>query len=206
MFSFFDNISILEGVYWASAIIGGLLFVLRLLLMLFGGALGGDLDGHGLGGHDGMTDVQTPDGDPMGHAGESDVSFRMLSFQGIAAFFMMFGLAGLTLLSTELHQAWVILGSMAIGVFAMWSVSQLYRLAFRLQSEGNIRIESAVGQTGRVYLRIPAEGTGQVQVSVQGSLREFDAVSADNSPIASGVYVQVEAVLDVHTLVVRIKS
>lgn len=206
MVTFLSQLSILEAVYWAAAILGGVLFVVRLLLMLIGGFadFGGDVgDAAGI-------DLGDPGGvDPgsidVGHPGDTVASFNLFSFQGIAAFFMMFGLSGLTLLSTGIHQVLVILGSLSIGVFAMWVISQLYRQAYRLQSDGTVDIRNAVGQTGRVYLRIPSEGTGQVQVAVQERMREFDAVSADQSPIASGEFIVVEAILDQRTLVVRKK-
>jgi len=200
MIPFFSNLSVLESVYWASAIIGGVLFVVRVLLMLIGGVTDFGGDAGDAGGH-----FDDPGAADVGHPGDSTGSFNIFSFQGIAAFFMMFGLAGLTLLSTSMHQVWVILGSLVVGAFAMWVVAQLYRQAFRLQSDGTVNIRNAVGQTGRVYLRIPADGTGQVQLNVQERMREFDAVSVDHTPIASGEFVVVESVLDERTLVVRKK-
>ncbi len=186
------NLSILEAIYWASAIIGGTLFVLRLVMALFGfGAEDADVDLDVDGGH---VDV---------FSGDSDFSFKALSFQGLASFFMMFGLSGLTLLSAEVHWAWVVLGSLAVGAFAVWVVSQIYRQMFRLQSDGTVNIRNAIGQTGQVYLRITEKGLGQVQVEVQGGLRIFDAVSADHTPISTGEHVLVVDMIGPRTLVVK---
>jgi len=73
----------------------------------------------------------------------------------------------------------------------------------RLQSEGTLDIRNAIGQTGSVYLTIPANGSGQVQVTVQGSLRIFNAVSQDKNKISTGAGVRVTDITADNTLVVE---
>ena len=45
------------------------------------------------------------------------------------------------------------------------------------EEKGNIDINNAIGKIGKVYLGIPAngEGSGQVQVIIQGRLKTFHA-------------------------------
>ena len=52
-----------------------------------------------------------------------------------------------------------------------------------------------MGTSGTVYLRIPEGGTGQVSVSIKGSLRQYDAKSVDGSMIANEETVTVKAVV-----------
>jgi hypothetical protein len=72
----------------------------------------------------------------------------------------------------------------------------------KLQSSGTIDIKNAIGQQGTVYLTIPATGSGQVSVAVQGSLKIFDAVSEGNKKIPTGEKIKVINVIDNKTLVV----
>jgi len=73
----------------------------------------------------------------------------------------------------------------------------------RLQSDGSLNIQNALGQKGKVYLAIPTKGSGQVQLPVQGSLRVFDAIADDQRSISTGVNIQVTGVVDNKTLVVK---
>jgi hypothetical protein len=184
----------IEIVYWASTIIGGTLFVLRLVTMFLGGDLGGDgLD----------TDL-----DPGGHevSGDhigSDTNINLLSLQGLTSFFLMFGLVGLTLLKAG-QPVWVtVIGGVAAGLVTVFLTGLIFTQMKRLQAEGTINIRNAIGQDGSVYLSIPKNGTGQVQVIVQGSLKIFDAVSKSKSVIATGEKVHVVGVESGNTLVVE---
>ena len=54
-------------------------------------------------------------------------------------------------------------------------------------------MDNAIDKTGEVYLRIPEErkGIGKVQVTIQGSLRELDALTDDETEIPTGSLIQV---------------
>jgi membrane protein implicated in regulation of membrane protease activity len=210
----------IETIYWGATIIGGTLFLLRTIMLLVGGGLGGDdFDTHFDGHVDaGFGDVHTDIGDVHtdfdthfdGHvdtgldAGLTDhaalASFKLLSMQGLTAFFMMFGLVGLALLRANLAVALTVIGGTAAGLFTVWVISILFSQMRRLQSEGTLDINNAVGQVGSVYLTIPKGGSGQIQVTVQGSLRMFDAISQDGKPIPTGQKIRVSAVVDGKTL------
>lgn len=197
------NLSWIEVIYWGATIIGGTLFILRTILFLVGGGLGHDImdsDFHGdlPGSHDFDLDLDHVDG-----VADSDFSFKILSIQGVTAFFTMFGLIGLALLRANLAIIWTIIGGSAAGIFAVYIISLLFSQLKKLQSDGSLDIQNAVGQKGKVYLAIPSSGSGQVQISVQGTLRILDAISEDNRKIKTGSSVQVTGVVDNKTLVVR---
>ena len=185
--SFFRNLTPIEIVYWASAIVGGILFLFRTALLFIGGDIG-DTDG---------------DGDVFDGNGDSDFSFKLLSLQGLTAFFMMFGLSGLAFVGSGLASIWSTLGGAAVGLFSVWVLRFIFSFFIRLQSDGTLRLQNAIGQSGKVYLRIPANGTGQVQVSVQGGLKIFDAQSVDEGEIPSGENVHVVDVIGERLLVVE---
>ena len=58
---------------------------------------------------------------------------------------------------------------------------------------GTLRINQAVNAYGEVYLTIPAKrgGIGKIQIKLQGSLREMDAISDSEEDLARGTLVKV---------------
>lgn len=183
--TFLQGLSPIEIVYWASAIIGGILFLFRTALLFIGGDAG-DADAEG--------DI---------FDGDSDFSFKLLSLQGLTAFFMMFGLSGLAFISSGIGDVWSTLGGTVIGLFSVWVLRYIFSVFLRLQSDGTVRLKNAIGQAGKVYLRIPTHGTGQVQVSVQGALKIYDAQSAHAEEILTGENVRVVEVIGESLLVVE---
>ena len=113
-----------------------------------------------------------------------------------------FGLIGLALLRANLWPLIAIGGGTIAGLFTVWVIGIIFTAMGRLQSSGTLQIKNAIGQQGTVYLTIPAAGSGQVSVAVQGSLRIFDAVSGEKKKIATGEKIKVINVLDNKTLVV----
>ena len=180
----------IEYFYLISAIIGGLMFLIRLV---FGFAGGGD------GGDSGPADLAGDDGG-VHDAGDG---FRIFSLQGITGFFMMFGLVGLALSRAGVSDWLTALGGMAAGAVTMVIIAGIFYGMRRMQSEGTLRIDNAVGKEGAVYLTIPEHGSGQVSVVVQGGLRQFEAVSAGGVRIPTGERVRVVRVVSAHILEVE---
>ena len=199
----------IEVIYWVSTITGGTLFILRTVLLLFGGGLGDhtldagldiphstDFDLSG----DIHTDIHM---DIEADHAEAYASFKLLSLQGLTAFFMMFGLVGLALTKANLPVLVTVLGAGAAGLITVSIVSVLFSQMKRLQSDGTIRISNAIGEAGTVYLTIPPKGSGQVQVVVQGTLKIFDAISSKKTRLATGDKVKIIDVADGNTLIVE---
>lgn len=192
-----QNLSVIEIVYWASTIIGGSLFLFRLALFFIGGDFGDsdfdvDLDVD----VDFDTDINHGDHDTGG-------TMKLLSLQGLTAFFMMFGLTGLALLNSDIAEIWSIFGGALAGIFTMWVIANIFRLMRNLQSDGTLRLKNAIGQEGSVYLTIPKDGSGEVSVTVQGALKIFDAVSEGNVKIPTGKRITVTKVINENILVVK---
>jgi hypothetical protein len=188
------GLNFIEVIYWASTIIGGTLFLLRLGMMLFGGGFSDD-------GLDSALDAG--DADVAGDHADADISFKLLSVQGLTSFFLMFGLVGLALLRANLHELITILGGILAGLAMTAITGVIFSQMKRLQTEGTIKIENTIGSDGTVYLTIPRNGTGQVQVIAQGSLKIFDAISANKNQIATGEKVRITGVASGNTLIVE---
>ncbi len=176
MFEWFDGMETTKQVFAVCAIIGGILFVIRLVMQFTGG----------------IDDVIDVDAEAGEGAGDSDAAFRLLSLQFLVSFILMFGLVGLLLTdNTELDPLWCLLGAGVAGFCTGWAMQKAISLMMRLQHSGTLDMNQAVGAYGRVYLRIPAEGTGRVQVNVQDRLIETDAASADDRELPTGTRVRV---------------
>ena len=186
-----SDLTLIEIIYWASALIGGTLFVLRTVLIFSGVGL-----------DDGDAAMGAEDiGDGGDHG--AGMSFNLLSLQGLTAFFTMFGLFGLTLYSAGVHVLLTVVVATFAGLFTVFLISWLFSQLGRFQSEGTLNIQNAVGTIGTVYLRLPSDGTGQVQVSVQGGLRIIDALVEGDEGLPTGTKVRVVGVRDSNTLIVE---
>ena len=198
----------LTTIYLLCAIAGGVVLVIRMVLMIIGLDHGdaGDFD---LSGHlDANLDLNH-DGVIDSLEGGSDVQgsfFSFFSIQSIAGFFTMFGLVGLGLLQVNASDIWSLVGALAAGVFTAWCTGMIFMFMRRLQSDGTLKIENAIGQQGTVYLTIPEQGTGSISVTIQGALRTMDAISHNGQKIPTGSIVSVTGVAAGDILIVAEKS
>ena len=221
----------LEVFYLLCAITGGVLFTLRAIMFFVAGGFdaefGSDMDGtEGLD-LDGNMDLAggmdldldgVPDVDFEGDIGDlgdvdvagmdeaytnTDVSFKFISLQGLTAFFMMFGLAGLALSKSAQPDLVSLGGGIIAGAFTVWVLSRIFIGAQKLQSEGTLNMQNAIGLEGTVYLRIPAGDVGKVNLVLQGALKEFNAVADDKQLIKTGERVRVVGLAAGEMLVVE---
>lgn len=178
MIEWFASHNGLEQLFLLSSFVGGLILVLRLILMIVG------LDHHG-------ADVHV----------DSDVGFQALTIQGISSFFTMFGIVGFTLFhNAGLGVVLALVGALGAGVLSMWLIHRVFRAMLKLQSSGTVSLYAAVGSEGSVYLTVGKDG-GRVQINFANRLREFEAVSADGTTIPTGTPIRVQSVT-ANTLVV----
>lgn len=194
MIASFEALTWLEKIFLACAVLGGALFLVRMILFLLGGGGGSDADVGGL----------EADPSAVGHGFESDAAFKLLSLQGLTAFLMMFGIVGLALrLESGAGEGLAVAGAVAAGVGSSWLIAKIFQSMGRLQSSGTLDLRNAVGQEGTVYLRIPAGGTGKVNVTVQEHLQTFDAVTDGGAELPTGQRVRVTALRGGNVLVVE---
>jgi len=135
----------------------------------------------------------------------ADASFKALTFQGIMAFMMFFGLGGLYVLEGDSDQTSlaIVVGSVT-GFSSMYGTGKLFQLFVSLQSDGTIDMDDSIGSVGTIYLRIPEGGVGQIQVESGNAMRTYNAKSEDGQGIATGEFAEVIDVIS-STLIVRRK-
>ena len=177
----------IDALYLWTAILGGALFVLQVVLQLLGGGVNGD------------THIGIDGGHPS-----ADLSFKMLSLQGLTAFFMMFGLVGLALRIDSGTGVFVsLVGAAVAGVSSGWVISRIFRLFSRLQSSGTLDMWQAMGVTGTVYLTVAKEKPGKVQINIANRLMTVDAVTDSPEPLVTGSRVRVVNVVQENVVVVE---
>ncbi|MEN8127596.1 MAG: NfeD family protein [Planctomycetota bacterium] len=193
MLAFLDEITGLELVFVICAAFGGSLFVLRLILMFMGAADseapdGMDVDGIDV---DGMDAADGFDAD-AGDVSDTDISFKLLSLQGITAFFMMFGLVGWAVIRQGDYPPLVPIASGTVaGLATIWVMKKIFQWATSLQSSGTMNLNNAIGQEGTVYLTIRPGEIGKVQVNVQNRLSVLNAITEGTEEIKTGADVRI---------------
>ncbi len=179
-FSLFELVGLgdvtgIDMLFAASALVGGILFVLYFFLLMIGG-IATDI-------FDGLFGIDVDMG--------ADASFKALTFQGIMAFLMFFGLAGLYVTKSGGGPSPAILAGAIAGGASMYFTGKLFELFVNLQQDGTVELSEAIGAKGQVYLRITDEGVGQVTVEVNEAQRTFNAKSEDGAGIATGDFIEV---------------
>lgn len=136
-----------------------------------------------------------------------DSGFRLLSLRSIVAFLTIFGWVGLIAVKHGLPNGWSIIVSFLCGLAAMTAVAAAIWFMMRLQSDGTRNIRNALGKSGSVYLFIPParEGTGKVNLLLQDTYVELNAVTDEENLIPSGREVVVIGISGQNTLVVKSK-
>ncbi|MBN1844336.1 MAG: hypothetical protein JW810_01550 [Sedimentisphaerales bacterium] len=209
----FRDWSSLEFFFLICAAVGGSLFLIRLVMMFVAG--GADFDGDADvnvdvdinadvdAGGDAHMDAH---GDTHGgtHGGDTDISFRLLSIQGVTAFFTMFGLVGLAMMrQSGQDEIRSIAAGCVAGAGTVWLMKLIFSKVKTLQSSGNIYIHNAIGQEGDVYLTIPPGGVGKAQVRIQDHLKIWDARTEGDGKIETGRRVRVLRVVEGNVLIVE---
>ncbi|MAH90564.1 MAG: hypothetical protein CMA11_02210 [Euryarchaeota archaeon] len=170
----------IEIIFIACAFFGTIFLLLMMLLMLVGDIFGGVVDSAF------DTDISM----------DSSLAMELFSIQGISAAIMMFGMTGMfTMESTGMEVLAVIIGGIS-AVASLFMVKNMLKGIKNLQADGTMKHDDAIGKKGHVYSRIRKNSTGEIQVSVDGTLRTVEARSMDkNIHIPTGELIKVVDVI-----------
>ena len=119
----------------------------------------------------------------------------------------MFGWVGVVCNGASLALPLTLTVSFLSGLLMMFIIALLMKAVMKLQSDGTSDIRNALGVAGTVYLTVPAKrsGQGKVNVMLQGTYVERDAVTDENEPIPTGSEVLVIGISGQNTLIVKKK-
>ena len=178
-----------QQAFWGISIVFSILFLIQFVFSLIG--------------LDADTDMDV-DGDIDGGF-EVDADFALFSVRSIIAFFTFFGWAGVIILNNGGSVLKAISFATGSGILAMLLVSSMIYLFFKLSQEGNLDINNALFNTGKVYLTIPSQegGQGKVHLLVENSMLELNAITKNLEPLPTGAEIRVIEVLEDNLLVVE---
>ena len=178
---------------WGVTLAATLVFIIQTVMTFLGADADGDFDVDVDASMDG-TDLSNIEG-----------GSNLYTFRNFVNFFLGFGWTAILLQNSVKSTGLRILLAVVVGIVLVAAVMYLFKWLSSMQQSGNINVyKAAVGCQGTCYLRIPAErsGEGKVQITIQGAVREYDAVT-DGDEIKTGTSVKVLEVVDANTLLVE---
>ena len=190
MEEWFSAFTLFEKIYWSIALISSVIFIILLVMTLLGGDAedfdGGDVD----------ADID----------GDTGIGFQFLSFKNLMGFLTIFGWSGISCLDAGLSKFSTVLISVLCGLVMMFVMASLFYYLGKLQSSGTLKLKNALNQVGEVYLTIGANRSsiGKVSVTVQGTLRELEALTDEENNLVLGNVVRVKNVTDNGILIVEL--
>lgn len=189
MEQWFEALSLFEKVYWVVALISSAIFGVLIVMTL----LGGDTDDMG-----GDVDVEIE--------GDTGIGFQFLSFKNLMGFFTIFGWTGISCLDNGLSTTITVVISIFCGLLMMTAMAALFYYLAKLQSSGTLKLKNAVDQIGEVYLTIGANRSsiGKVSITVQGTLRELEALTDEGHDLKQSNVVRVKEVTANGILIVEL--
>ena len=188
------SLSLIMKILWAVTLSASLIFVVQSILTFVGADADTDFD----------TDVDVSgDGSDLSNI---DGGSNLYTFRNFVNFILGFGWSAI-LLQQSIHSVpLLILVSVIVGVALVAAVMYLFKWLAGMQQSGNIDVFSAAkGCEGTVYLTIPAAraGEGKVQISINGAVREYNAVTESDGALKSGTPIRVVDVVNANTLLVE---
>ena len=176
-------------ILWGIAIATSLIFLVETILTFIG------ID------HEMDTDFDMADG-----SFEADASMNLYTFRNLVNFLLGMSWTAILLKSSITSTALLMVIAVIAGGLLVFAVMWMFRWLSQMQQSGNIDVfKLAVGCQGKVYLTIPAarSGAGKVQITINESVREYDAVTDADTAIKTGTPVRVVEALDASTLLVE---
>ena len=210
MIQWWTSLDATMKILWAITLSASLIFVIQTVMTFLGAAdIGGDFDINT--DTDFSGDIPDVDGGAV-DAGGTDIDgtsghsgIGLLSFRNLVNFCLGFGWTAVLLRGEISSSAVLFILATIVGVGLVAGVMLLFKWISGMQQSGNIDVfKSAVDCVGKVYLAIPAEraGQGKVQITINNSVREYDAVT-DGAALPTGSDIKVVEVLNASTLLVE---
>jgi membrane protein implicated in regulation of membrane protease activity len=185
MEEFWASLTVLEKILWSIAIPSSFIFIIQ-TIMTFAG----------MDSHDGVG------AEFNGNEGDSS-PFQLFSFRNLINFLLGFSWAGISLYGNIESETWIIILSTFGGVLLVAVVLLIFYYMSRLGESGNIHSKDTIGKTAVVYVPISEKRSraGKIQLSINGVICEFDALT-DGDSLRTGEPVVVKSVINGNLLLV----
>lgn len=130
--------------------------------------------------------------------------FQLFTFRNFINFFLGFSWTGIAL-RPEIGNTFLLLViAIVVGLLLVTAVMFIFKWMSKMEQSGNISVQKALGCKGTVYLPIPEsrKGEGKVQITIQGAIREYNAITGGES-LSTGTHIRVTEVLNDDLLLVE---
>lgn len=149
----------------------------------------------------------------IGFADDGDFDFdddgvSLFTLKGMTSFFAIGGWTGLVI-STSGGKTWLaVVIALVAGLAAFVLIGFLMRQMVKMQSQGNIELENAVGKTATVYVSIPENmtGKGKVVLTLQERYTELDAMTKEQRKLKTDEIVEIDSLIDDTVIVSSVKK
>ena len=192
MIEWWNTLSVVMKILWGIALASSLAFIIQSIMTFIGADTDLDFDTDASGG-----DLDT--------GSDTGTGLGLLTFRNLVNFCLGFGWTAILLKDQVTSTPVLLVFAVLVGLGLVVAVMMMFKWISGMQQSGNIDVwKQAVGCTGRVYLTIPAnrEGEGKVQININNSVREYEAVT-DGGKLPTGVQIKVVEVISESTLLVE---
>lgn len=133
---------------------------------------------------------------------DGDMPFELFTLRNLINFLLGFSWTGISFYQSIENKTILIGISVLVGILFVAVFFFLIKQILKLSEDNSFKIENTINKTAEVYLTIPEakSGKGKIQISVNGSFHELDAITNSSEKLASGSAVKVVAVA--HNLVI----
>lgn len=172
---YFNTLEPLLRAFWFIALPVSLIFVIQTVMTFLG-----------LDSADGI------DADFDGNLDHADAPFQLFSFRNLINFLLGLSWTGISFYQIINNKPFLILLSISMGICFVLLFFVIIKQIQKLAENNTFKIENALNKSGSVYLRIPAQrtGNGKIQVSINGSIKELDAITNQDT-IESGASIRI---------------
>ena len=188
------ELSLVMKILWGVTLTASLVFIIQSVLTFIGADADSNFD----------VDVDTSmDGADLSNI---DGGSNLYTFRNFVNFILGFGWSAILLQESIPSVPLRIILSVLIGMGLVAAVMYLFKWLSGMQQSGNINLQrSAAGCEGKEYLTIPEgrSGSGKVQITINGAVREYDAVTESDTPLKTGTSIRVVDAIDANTLLVE---
>lgn len=127
---------------------------------------------------------------------DGDMPFELFTLRNLINFLLGFSWTGISFYQAVENKTILIGISVLVGLLFVGVFFFLIKQILKLSEDNSFKIENTLNKTAEVYLTIPEakSGKGKIQISVNGSFHELDAITNSSEKLTSGSAVKVVAV------------
>jgi membrane protein implicated in regulation of membrane protease activity len=188
------GLSLIMKILWGVTLAASLAFIIQSIMTFVGADADSNFD----------VDVDTSlDGADLSNI---EGGSNLYTFRNFVNFILGFGWSAILLQESISSVPVLVVVSILIGIALVAIVMYLFKWLSGMQQSGNINLEKAApGCEGKVYLTIPAarSGEGKVQITINGAVREYNAITEEEIPLKTGTPIRVVDAVNANTLLVE---